>query len=76
MCLSQHRTLPHVALEDPTMINCLSQVGQCMSTSPSPALLHQYPHFGAVFVVEELEVCGLPPQNYRKTLKNSNNSNL
>ena len=33
MCLFQHRTLPHVALEDPT--NCLSQVGLCMSTGAS-----------------------------------------
>ena len=40
------------------------------------SLLHLYPHPGAVFVVEELGVCGLPPQKYRKILKNLNNSNL
>ena len=32
------------------------------------SLLQQYPHPGAVFVVEELGVCGLPPQKFKGIL--------
>ena len=76
VCISVPKELvssPHVALEDPTTINCLSQVGQCLSTSLYSTSTHT---LGQCLLWKELGACGLPPQKYRKILKNLNNSNL